>query len=317
MRPLAARRPPSRLKLEVGAREAGLLLVDFLVQRGGISEEDARAAIGRGGAFVLGKRVKNPATALREKDRVEVTLRERGEVVASALAAVEIPVLFLDGLVVAVDKPAGVLAQEGRAGGQSLVELVRAQLVSEGGGALLVHRLDRGTTGVTLLARTKDAQAFLLEEFREGRVEKEYLALVAGSPREDVFECALALGPDETTPNKRRVDARGEPAHTRVEVVERFLQATLVRCRPTTGRTHQIRVHLASLGHPLLGDVRYGGPAQVTRADGTRLELLRPLLHARGVIVRHPHGTLLSLLSPEPRDLAEACAFLRAERAAP
>jgi 23S rRNA-/tRNA-specific pseudouridylate synthase len=101
-----------------------------------------------------------------------------------------------------------------------------------------------------------------------------------------------------------------------VEVIERFAQGTLVRCRPTTGRTHQLRVHLAALGHPLLGDVRYGGPAQVTRPDGTRLQLARPLLHARGVIVRHPHGTLLSLLAPEPPDLLDALAFLRAPVAA-
>ena len=316
-------RPPSRLKLEVTAKEAGLALAEFLVVRGGITLEEAKAAIERGGAFVLGKRVKNASTVVKLKDRVEVMLRERGVLISPppaetqagpTAAPIALSLLFLDSQLVAVDKPAGVLAQEGRAGGQSLVDVVKAQLVSEGGGALLVHRLDRGTTGVTLLARNRDAQAFLLEEFREGRVEKEYVALVAGRVAEDKFEVALALGADETQPNKRKVDPRGESAHTAFEVIERLGEATLVRCRPTTGRTHQIRVHLAAHGHPLLGDVRYGGPAQVThRADGRRLEFTRPLLHARGVIVRHPHGTLLSILAPEPKDLLEALAFLREE----
>jgi 23S rRNA pseudouridine1911/1915/1917 synthase len=260
---------------------------------------------------VDGRRERDPAAAIRAGARIEVVLKERG-VAPEAPAPLEAHrVLHVDDLVVAVDKPAGVLAQEGRAGGRALPDLVAALL---GGPALLVHRLDRGTTGVTLLARTRAAQAALLAEFREGRVEKEYRALVAVAPRADEGEIDAPLADDPRTPGKRRIDARGEPARTRWRVLERFTAAggaALLAAMPETGRTHQIRVHLASIGHPLVGDARYAGPKALTRADGSRLDAHRPLLHALRLKIRHPAGHTLETAAPEPSDIAAACAFLR------
>lgn len=310
------RRPPSRLQLAVGPGEAGLALARFVARRGGIDEAEARTAIERGGAFVDGRRARDPGRPVKAGERVEVGLRERGELPRAPGELEPARLLHCDAQLLAVDKPAGVLAQEGRAGGPSLPELAERLLArqGQGGPALLVHRLDRGTTGVALLARTRAAQAHLLEEFRAGRVEKEYRALVAGRPEADSFEVDLALGPDPAVPHGRRPDPAGEAAHTRVAVLERLGGAALVACRPTTGRTHQIRVHLAARRLPLLGDVRYGGPRHLTAADGTRLELARPLLHARSLALRHPGGGRLLVQAPEPADLLLALAFLRAAR---
>ena len=301
-------RAPARLKLVAEGEDT---LARFVARRGGVSEEDARAAIARGGAFLRGKRVREPLAGVRKGDRVEVTLREPD----AAASLDRARVLLLDADVLAVDKPAGVAAQEDLAGGASLPALCEALLASLGEAqtqALLVHRLDRGTTGVTVLARSKAAQAALLEEFREHRVEKRYLALVAGAPAQDEGVVELALGAGER--GLRQVDPRGEPAVTRWKVLERFDGAALLEARPQTGRTHQIRVHLRALGCPLLGDVRYAGPALLTRPDGARLDCARPLLHAASLKLRHPSGATLDVTALTPPDFEQALAFLRRSR---
>lgn len=277
----------------------------FVAARGAVTEALARACIERGGAFVGGRRVRDPQRAVRAGERVELDLRDPAPASRPAL-------LHLDRLVLAVDKPAGVLAQEGRSGGPALPDLC-SQLLRERGepdSALLVHRLDRGTTGVTVLARTKAAQAALLDEFRQGRAVKEYVAVCVGAPPSDELASDLALGPDPAVPGKRRPDPRGETAHTGFRVLRRLRGAALMAAFPRTGRTHQVRVHLAALGLPLAGDARYGGARALTLPDGQRLDLARPLLHASSLRVRHPDGHELSLRAPMPADLEEAIAFL-------
>jgi RluA family pseudouridine synthase len=253
--------------------------------------------------------VRDAAALLRGSETVDVYLRGG----PSAGALEEERVLLCDEHVLGIDKPAGVLAQEGKSGGASLLELAAQMLRArhETATVLLVHRLDRGTTGATVLARTRSAQSALLAEFREGRVEKEYLALCAGEPRSDEGMIDLALGPDRSVPGKRRVDPGGEPAQTRYHVVERFRGGALVAAFPLTGRTHQVRVHLASLGLPLAGDARYGGPRFLTSANGERFELQRPLLHSSSLRVRHPVSGSVSLVTRAPQDLSDAAQFLR------
>jgi 23S rRNA pseudouridine1911/1915/1917 synthase len=247
---------------------------------------------------------------VRPGDRVEVTLRHQE---AEPLSPER--VLHLDALVLAVDKPSGVSAQEDLAGGPALPDLCSALLKRLGEKetqALLVHRLDRGTTGVTVLARTRRAQAALLEEFREHRATKEYRALVAGAPGNASGVIDLALGPAER--GLRQPDLDGEPARTTWRVLERYLDASLVAALPETGRSHQIRVHLRALGCPILGDARYGGPLFVTRPDGSRLDFARPLLHALSLSLRHPEGTQLNLTAPPPADFEAARTFLSGSR---
>jgi 23S rRNA pseudouridine1911/1915/1917 synthase len=304
-----ARRPPSRLRLFSSPRDAGTPLDRFLADRGGIALEEARAALSRGGAFVSGKRVREEQFVLRGGETVEVSLRPD----APAAALDDARVLLLDKDVLGIDKPDGVLAQEGKAGGPALADLASDLLRARGEApaVFLVHRLDRGTTGATVLARSKLAQAALQAEFREGRAEKEYRALVSGEPRDEEGFIDLALGPDRTVPGKRRVDPAGEPAQTRYRVLERFRGGALIAAFPQTGRTHQVRVHLASRGLPLAGDARYGGPRFLAGAEGERLELHRPLLHAAGLRVRHPSKGFVALAAEVPRDLRDAAEFLR------
>jgi 23S rRNA pseudouridine1911/1915/1917 synthase len=274
--------------------EADEVLLAFLVRRGAISEELARTAIARGGAFVGSERVRDPRAPVCAGDRVELTLR------APALPPLgRERILHLDDLVLAVDKPAGIAAQEDLAGGPALPDLCSA-LLGEAGEqrteALLVHRLDRGTTGVTLLARTRAAQAALLAEFRERRARKEYRALVAPPPASD--EGML----------DRPVD--GRPAVTRWRVLERFSGVALIAAVPETGRTHQIRIHLQQLGSPICGDKTYGGATFAARPSGSRHDFTRPMLHASSLAVRHPRGHELRVEAPIPADFQAAREFL-------
>jgi 23S rRNA pseudouridine1911/1915/1917 synthase len=283
-------------------------LARFVAERGAVPGEEARAAIERGGAFLSGRRVRDPQHALHGDEVVEVALR--ADPVPEALDPVRL--LLADAHVLGVDKPWGVLSQEGKAGGPSLADLCKALLQSRGepDTALLVHRLDRGTSGATVLARTKAAQRALLAEFREGRARKEYRALVSGEPGEEEGMIDLALGADPAVKGKRRIDPGGEPARTRYRVIERFRGAALVAIYPDTGRTHQIRVHLASLGLPLAGDARYGGPRFVA-GPGGRIELARPMLHALSLRIAHPVSGTVAIEAGIPGDLLDALARLR------
>jgi 23S rRNA pseudouridine1911/1915/1917 synthase len=286
------RRAPSRLRL-VADRDEPLL--GLVVRRGGIAEERARDAIARGGAFVGGKRVRDPRCAVRCGDRVDVSLRP---VRRSPLERERI--LHLDPLVLAVDKPAGVPAQEDLAGGDALPALCRAMLErlgEENSQALLVHRLDRGTTGVTVLARTRRAQAALLAEFRGQRVSKDYRALVSPAPQAEEGVADSPVG--------------SRPAITRWRVLERYRDAAMIGAQPATGRTHQIRLHLKALGCPLLGDKEHGGAAWLTRPSGARHDFSRPMLHAVALWLLHPDGRNLRIEAPLPADFEAARVFLR------
>ncbi|HWT86532.1 MAG TPA: pseudouridine synthase [Myxococcales bacterium] len=288
---MRSRRLPSRLRLVAERDEP---LVQLLIRRGSISPELARAATARGGAFVRGRRVRDPDSLVRPGDRVEVTL-----CTPDVPALERERILHLDELVLAVDKPAGVAAQEDLAGGPALPELCSALLRETGERqtqALLVHRLDRGTTGVTVLARARRAQAALLAEFRAHRVRKEYRALVAPAPSADE---GLADTPVES-----------RPARTHWRVLERFQGAAAVAAMPETGRTHQIRLHMAALGSPLLGDKANGGAALLTRAGGARHDFSRPMLHALSLELRHPLGGELRVAAPLPADFQQARDFL-------
>jgi 23S rRNA pseudouridine1911/1915/1917 synthase len=162
-----------------------------------------------------------------------------------------------------------------------------------------VHRLDRETSGVTVLARTREAAAALSAAFRDGRPEKTYLALAARTPSPAEGRLDAPLGPDPSRPGRRAVLASGEPAATRYRTLRAGPAGTaLVECRPETGRTHQIRAHLAHLGAPLLGDPRYGGPRRVLETSVPRV-----MLHARRLELAHPaSGAPLAFEAPVPED---------------
>jgi 23S rRNA pseudouridine1911/1915/1917 synthase len=201
--------------------------------------------------------------------------------------------------------------------------LARVRDLSGIGGVLrpgIVHRLDRGTSGLLVVAKDDETHRALVRQFAGRSVEKEYLALVLGSPQRASGEIAAPIGRDPVHRKRMSTRApRGREARTSWSVAERFDGAALLRVRIHTGRTHQIRVHLASIGHPVAGDPVYGGtrtPSSRRAAARAALQALeRPALHAARLALDHPRtGERCSFEAPLPADLA---AVLTALRAAP
>jgi 23S rRNA pseudouridine1911/1915/1917 synthase len=209
--------------------------------------------------------------------------------------------LHEDGWVVAVDKPAGVASQPPRArrpGELTLQERLALQLARRGGRRVelvLFHRLDRLTTGIMLFARHHDAARALAQAWGEDRAEKHYLAVVRGDPGEKPLALSAPIGGDPLSPARQRVARAGRPARTEVKRLARAGDFALVELRPHTGRTHQVRVHLAHAGFPVAGDTLYGGRGGVPR----------PFLHAWRLVLPHPRtGRPLRLQAPVPADMA-------------
>ncbi len=291
-----------RLSLAVGPGDEGERLDRFIAARGGISRGEARRALDAGGVFLDGRRCKVAGRLLRPGQSVAVNLSEGGRARGSAAPLERSRLLYADGDMAAVDKPPGVPAQPTlTTDAGALPELVAALLHSP---VTLVHRLDRETSGVTVFARTRAAAAALAEAFRTGAPEKTYLALTARAPSPPEGRIDAPLGKDPARAGLRRVDPRGDPAATRYRTLREGPRAALVEASPETGRTHQIRVHLAHLGAPLLGDARYGGPRRVGEVAVPRV-----MLHARRLELAHPGtGARLVIEAPVPED------FLAAER---
>jgi len=223
-----------------------------------------------------------------------------------------------------VDKPAGLVVHPGagtRSGTLVNALLSHVRDLSGIGGVLrpgIVHRLDRGTSGLLVVAKDDETHRSLVRQFSSRRVEKEYLALVHGIPRSRVGEIASTIGRHPVHRKKMSVEApRGRQALTSWAREEAFDGACLLRVRIHTGRTHQIRVHLASIGHPVAGDDTYGGTRTPSsrRADARHAlsSLTRPALHAARLVFTHPAtGERAAFTSPLPADLDSVIRRLRA-----
>jgi 23S rRNA pseudouridine1911/1915/1917 synthase len=288
-----------RLTLAAGPADEGERIDRFIAARGGISRGEARRTLERGGVFLDGRRCKVAGRAVRAGSRVTVNLEEAGRAPSGSAALERSRLLFADASIAAVDKPAGLPSQPTLTSDRGhLPEAVGALL---GTPVRLVHRLDRETSGVTVLARDAAAERALSEAFRDGRVEKTYLALCARAPEPPEGRIDAPLGKDPRHPGRRAIVAGGDPAATRYRTLATGTGGVaLVEARPETGRTHQIRAHLAALGAPLLGDSRYGGPRMV--GD---LPVPRVMLHALRLVLAHPAtGARTVLEAPVPSDLA-------------
>jgi len=204
-------------------------------------------------------------------------------------------ILYLDESLIVVDKPAGLLSVPGR--GEDKQDCMIARVQAEFPDALIVHRLDMGTSGIMVMARGKAMERALSILFQTRQVHKRYVAVVAGQILQMQGEIDLPLITD--WPNRPRQIVSfelGKPSQTRYQVIayDAVTDTTRVDLEPLTGRTHQLRVHLQALGHPILGDELYASPS--TCAQSVRL-----LLHAARIRFPHPQsGGILSINSPIP-----------------
>ncbi|RVV96724.1 RNA pseudouridine synthase [Mesobaculum littorinae] len=189
--------------------------------------------------------------------------------------------LHVDDDLLIVDKPAGLLSVPGK--GEHLADCLQARLEAAYPGALLVHRLDRDTSGVMVFARNPRAQRIIGLQFERRHIRKSYVARVAGRVAEDRGQIDLPLIVDWPNRPLQKVDFEtGKPALTDWRVMRRGEDETRMRLLPKTGRSHQLRVHMLNLGHPILGDPFY--------AEGAALAYPRMMLHSEELRLRHPDG---------------------------
>jgi 23S rRNA pseudouridine1911/1915/1917 synthase len=220
----------------------------------------------------------------------------------------DVPVVFGDDHLLVVDKPSGLVVHPAPGHeGTTLAEIFAGDLAGgeEPGRTGIVHRLDRGTSGLMLLARTAEAHTRLQKMIEQRELEREYLALVSGAPRTRTGKIDAPIGRSPRERHRMAVDGAGaRPAVSHFEVEESLPGASLLRVRLETGRTHQIRVHMKAIGTPIFGDPTYGGPALGA--------LERPFLHSTRVSFEHPlTGQALELESPLPVDLRRALGIAR------
>ena len=307
--------------LTLPAAAAGLRL-DQALARALPQYSRARLAawIAAGAVAVDGRRLRGKDHVLGgEQVRIAATLPGRVRIEAEKRT---LSVVYRDRALIVIDKPAGLVVHPGAGNARHTLQNAllgldaRLALVPRAG---LVHRLDKGTSGLLLVARTPEAHTALVAALGAHRIRREYLALCTGLMTAGGTVSA-PIGRHRTERTRMAVRADGRPAVTHYRIERRFRAHTLVRVQLETGRTHQIRVHLAHLGFPLVGDPVYGGrrriPAGATPALAAALRgFQRQALHAARLTLPHPTGGgELTLESPLPPDFAQLLAALAAER---
>jgi 23S rRNA pseudouridine1911/1915/1917 synthase len=288
--------------------------------RGQLSRTRVQELIQDGGVRVDGAPAERAAQLLERGQEIELHEVPRSRQRPGGPAGAELSVLFEDEHLAVIDKPPGQLAHPTTVVAGGTV----SELAVERWGLLpapqgddrpgIVHRLDADTSGLMVLARSESAAGRLVSAFRERAVEKLYVALVHGEPRFDSDWITARIGRSSGGRSDRmRVlpEGEGRAAETFYRVVERFPRFALLECRPKTGRTHQIRVHLASIEHAIVGDrVYHGRVRSPLPPDAPPLE--RHLLHASGLRLAHPvTGEPLAFDSPPPADFAAWLEWLR------
>ncbi len=208
-------------------------------------------------------------------------------------------ILYEDESVLVVDKPSGLIIHpDSKSGRGTMVNRIAAHFLRKGLDRKVgyLHRLDRETTGCLLVAKHFLSHARLAADWDHENVTRSYLALVSGRFREEEGTVSLAIGRDRHVAGRYRVSVSGEPAVTRFRVLRHYDGYDLVSLVLLTGKTHQIRVHMSHLGHPLLGDVLYGGPAD---------RISRVALHSETIRFSHPmNGNTITVSAPIPTDIA-------------
>ena len=242
-------------------------------------------------------------------------LRVREPLDAEQVARAEAMVITQDRAAIVLNKPPGLATQGGSGTFDHVDRLLDAFAGDDEPRPRLVHRLDKDTSGVLLIARNASSAAFFSKRFAGRSARKTYWALVVGVPEqyEGMIEAALAKQPGSGG-EKMHVDAEnGQPARTKYRVIDRAgNRAAWVELQPLTGRTHQLRVHMAAIGHPIVGDGKYGGQLAFLTGSVSR----KMHLHARRLVIDHPQGDTLDVTAPLPEHFAatlEQLGFTEAE----
>lgn len=246
-----------------------------------------------GNVLVNGIVETSPKYGVRPEDAIDLHIPDDED-----HSSKELPIIYIDDNVVVINKPAGVLTH---AKGVLAEEFTVADFFSryttfniDTNRPGIIHRLDRDTSGVLIGARNPETAKLLQKQFSQRTVKKEYAALVQGHPEHERANIDLPIGRNPSAPSTFRVDAGGKPAQTELEVVQAGEKTTLVALRPKTGRTHQLRVHMAHIGNPIVGDRVYGKPDE------------RLYLHAKSLEVTLPGGERRVFTADVPQDFKEA-----------
>ena len=303
-------------KIETWAVEpeyAGLR-IDLAINRkfGQISRTLAQEML-KTGEIKVGNQLVKPGLKVKGGENVEIAFRPEEVEPEIKATTLDFPILFEDRHMIAIDKPAGLVVHPGA--GKEKTTVVSALLghtkLSPIGAPTrpgVVHRLDKDTSGVMILAKTRDAHRKLAEAFAGHELEKEYLAIIQGHIVNRKGRIEVAIERDKI--HRKRMKAtsaeKGRMAISIFEVLEYLKGATLVKVKILTGRTHQIRVHMAFTGHPLLGDVTYGGKRLEKKAEH--------FLHSHRLALKHPvTGKDLEFIAPMPDRFAHMLTQLRQE----
>ncbi len=271
------------MRLTAAPDDAGKRADLVVAHRAGISRSLVAQAAGRGALRVNGLAVKG-SHVLRAGDTIECEIQERAPLIVEP-EAIDIPIVYEDEDVIVIDKPAGMVTHpaHGAISG-TVVNAILGHVGSLPGDALrpgLVHRLDRDTSGLLLVAKNPEALSFLAKGMKARHIAREYLGLVTGIPAQPKGTIDGAIGRDPHNRLRYAITVDGKPAITHYEVCERLAKAAELTFRLETGRTHQIRVHMATFGHPLINDPVYG------RTE-PRFELPGQALHAWRLGFLHP-----------------------------
>lgn len=309
--PDPAPEPSSEPPLELLADRDGERLDVFVSRRlPGASRSHARRLIDDGMVRVESS-LERPAYRLRSGELIVVHQPKTPP--AQTAAPIALDIVYEDDHLVVIDKPAGLTVHPapGERGTTLTAALLHrwpqlADLLTESGGGLragLVHRLDRDTTGLLMVAKTRQALDALQTQLRKRAIDKRYFAVVFGVPDPEIGLIDAPLGRDPADPRRFAVVERGRSSRTGYKLIERFTDAALVECELITGRTHQIRVHLAAIGHAIAGDILYGAPCD---------QIARQALHARALSFAHPaSGETVNVQREPPQDFQQLLADLR------
>jgi len=285
----------SKQTVTIGAAEAGKRLDIALSEYTGLSRHQVQKAIREGRVTVAGRQ---PSAKLicQMGDMIELTA-----VPKEAVPDVpDLPILYEDKDMLVIDKPADLAVHASESGRvqPTVAAFAAAHGVEDGDTERpgIVHRLDKDTSGVMVLAKHPHAKTFLQKQFKDRTVAKTYIALVRGRLDHDQAIIRLPIGRDRKTPVKRTVLSGGRAAVTEYRLIRAYPGASLVEIKLHTGRTHQIRVHFSHLGHPIIGDTLYG---EAKRPAG----LTRQFLHASQLELSTAKGVLVVVKSPLPTEL--------------